>query len=76
MINLAIQLDFDNLSALRSKATFSKGRKWRLPRSRTYSIVDVRTDDETFLSSFYTMADCDNISWLKKVGIKVGVPGL
>jgi len=42
----------------------------RLPRGNTHSIVDVRTDDETFLSSLYAMADCDNISWLKKVGIK------
>ena len=42
----------------------------RFWRGNTHSIVDVRTDDETFLSSLYSMANCDDVSWLKEVAIK------
>ena len=67
MVELAVELHFDDLAPLEDN--MSEGERYKADSKawHTYSVVDVGTNDETLLSSICTVLDTDNVTRLLSI---------
>ena len=63
MVYFAFELYFNNLAALGKRVWLSQ-RNVEESGIEAHSIVEVRSDDESFLSAFLTVSDGDNVARL------------
>ena len=63
MVDLAgLELHFNDLTALRTDTRLEVPHK--LTKNSAYSVVDVRTNDQTFLPTIHAVVDGDDITRL------------